>query len=404
LAPVANTAHLTGRHIGVYEVLEPIGSGGMGDVYRARDTNLKRDVALKVLPDAFALDRDRLARFKREAQVLASLNHPNIAAIYGFDEAEGVHALILELVDGPTLADRIARGPIPIDETLPIASQVAEALEAAHERHVVHRDLKPANIKLRGDGAVKVLDFGLAKALGPPGAAAATASPTITPAVSAAGVVLGTAAYMSPEQAKGRETDKRTDVWAFGCVLYEMLTGTPAFGGDEISDTLAAVLRDQPDWSALPGTVSPPVRALIEGCLEKDRNARIADLSTARFLVDERRAVAFGTQPAIVTRHAAWERAMLFAAIAVVAAASGAVAVWRLTSSTAEIPPIARFSIAPDEAPVSSANRRIVAVSPDGRTIAYVADQRIYLRSMSEEEPPRPLDRMASCSEIGRKA
>ena len=228
----------------------------MGKVWRAHHTALKRDDALKVLPDAFASDPDRLARFGREAQVLASLNHPNIAHVYGLEQSDGVQALVMELVEGPTLADRIAQGPIPVDEALAIAKQIAEALEAAHEKGIIHRDLKPANIKVRPDGTVKVLDFGLAKALEPASGARidATASPTITsPAMmTGVGVLLGTAAYMSPEQARGKAVDKRTDIWAFGCVLYEMLTGKRAFAGEDVSDTLAAVLKGDPPWSALP--------------------------------------------------------------------------------------------------------------------------------------------------------
>src|SRR5687767_14564905 len=252
-----------GSRLGPYEVTALIGEGGMGKVWRAHHTGLKRDDALKVLPDAFASDPDRLARFQREAQVLASLNHPNIAHVYGLERADpstgsgqaGVQALVMELVEGPTLADRIAQGPIPVDEALPIAKQIAEALEAAHQQGIIHRDLKPANIKVRPDGTVKVLDFGLAKALEPVAASTidVTASPTITsPAMmTGAGMLLGTAAYMSPEQAKGRAADKRCDVWAFGCVLYEMLTGKRAFQGDDVTDVLVAVLSKEPDWSAL---------------------------------------------------------------------------------------------------------------------------------------------------------
>jgi eukaryotic-like serine/threonine-protein kinase len=259
-----------GARLGPYEIQSAIGAGGMGEVYRARDARLKREVALKILPESFASDPDRLARFQREAQVLASLNHPNIAAIHGLEESGGTRSLVMELVEGPTLADRIAQGPIPVDEALTIAKQIAEALEAAHDQGIIHRDLKPANIKLRPDGMVKVLDFGLAKALEPTGTRVdATASPTITsPAMmTGVGVLLGTAAYMSPEQARGKAVDKRTDIWAFGCVLYEMLTGKRAFAGDEIPDTLANVLTREPDWNALPAKTSARLRELLSRCL-----------------------------------------------------------------------------------------------------------------------------------------
>src|SRR5262245_7068629 len=241
-----------GARLGPYEVTAQIGVGGMGEVWRAIDTNLGRQVAIKVLPDAFAQDRERLARFEREAKTLAALNHPNIAIIHGLEKSDGAYALVMELVDGPTLADRIARGAIPLEDALPIAKQIAEALEAAHEQGIVHRDLKPANIKVRDDGTVKVLDFGLAKASdSSPSTADTSQSPTITsPVMTQMGVMLGTAAYMSPEQAKGRPADRRSDVFAFGAVLFEMLTGKRCFPGDDVSDTLAAVLRGEPQWSA----------------------------------------------------------------------------------------------------------------------------------------------------------
>ena len=278
-----------GTRLGAYTVDAPLGAGGMGEVYRARDTTLGRDVALKVLPDAFATDPDRLARFKREAQVLASLNHPNIAAIHGFEDGNGVSALVLEFVDGSTLADRIAQGPIPLDQALSIARQMADAVDAAHEHGVIHRDLKPSNIKLRPDGTVKVLDFGLAKALDADGTSGdPSQSPTITsPALTRMGVVLGTAAYMSPEQARGRAADKRSDVWAFGCVLYEMLSGTRAFGGAETSDTIAAVLRADPEWAALPASVPDAIVRLLHRCLEKDHTRRLRDIGDARLEIDE---------------------------------------------------------------------------------------------------------------------
>ncbi len=240
----------------------------MGQVYQATDTKLNRQVALKILPEAFANDPDRLARFQREAQVLASLNHPNIAQIHGIEEDEGTRALVLELVEGPTLADRISRGPIPLDEALPIAKQIAEALEAAHEAGVIHRDLKPANIKVREDGTVKVLDFGLAKALDPNPDADPSQSPTLTAAATQRGVIMGTAAYMSPEQARGKPVDKRADIWSFGVVLYEMLTGCRAFSGQDVSHTLAAVLMKEIDWTALPTDLPETPRRLLRRCLQ----------------------------------------------------------------------------------------------------------------------------------------
>src|SRR4030095_4290533 len=275
-----------GTRLGPYEIGAQIGVGGMGEVYRARDTQLQRDVAIKVLPEALAHDAERLARFEREARTLASLNHPNIAHIHGLQESDGTKALVMELVEGPTLADRIAHGAIPVDEALPLARQIVEALEAAHEQGIIHRDLKPANVKVRADGVVKVLDFGLAKALDPAssGSTDATASPTITSRalMTRMGVILGTAAYMSPEQAKGRTADRRSDMWAFGCVLYEMLSGTRAFAGDDVSDTLAAVVRGEPDWTALPQETPAPIWRLLRRCLAKDPKIRIADASTAR--------------------------------------------------------------------------------------------------------------------------
>ena len=242
-----------GSSIGPYEILAAIGKGGMGEVYRARDTKLKRDVAIKSLPEAFARDPDRLARFQREAETLAALNHPNIGAIYGVEESDGGRLLVLELVEGETLADRIARGPIRVDDALAIARQITEALEAAHEKGIIHRDLKPANVKVLPDGKVKVLDFGLAKAMESGSANAGLSnSPTLSMAATGAGVILGTASYMSPEQAKGRTVDKRTDIFAFGCVLYEMLAGARAFDGEDLTQILARVLEREPDWTRLP--------------------------------------------------------------------------------------------------------------------------------------------------------
>src|SRR5690348_8143489 len=278
----------TGANLGAYEILAPLGAGGMGEVYRARDTRLGRDVALKVLPEAFARDAERMARLRREAQVLASLNHPNIAAIYGFEDSGATHALVMELVEGPTLSARIKQGAIPVEEALPIARQIAEALEYAHERGIVHRDLKPGNIKITDSDAVKVLDFGLAKAVeGDAASMDISSSPTISRMATQAGIILGTAAYMSPEQAKGKSVDRRTDIWAFGCVLYEMLTGKMAFSGETVTDTLAAVIRAEPDWSALPETTPVHVRVLLQRCLQKDAKQRLRDIGDARIAIEE---------------------------------------------------------------------------------------------------------------------
>ena len=262
-----------GRRLGVYHLQALLGAGGMGEVYRARDTRLERDVAIKILPQMFTADPDRLARFEREARVLASLNHPSIGAIYGLEEADGLRGLVLELVEGETLADRLRRGPLPVAEALFFARQMAEALDAAHERGIVHRDLKPANIKITPEGTVKVLDFGLAKAATGDGAGPdLTHSPTVTVAGTREGVILGTAAYMSPEQARGKPVDKRTDIWAFGCVLYEMLTGRSAFGRDTTTDTLAALVERDPDWSRLPAGLSTNIRRLLQHCLPRIRS------------------------------------------------------------------------------------------------------------------------------------
>jgi hypothetical protein len=272
-----------GARLGAYEIGGPLGAGGMGEVYRATDTQLKRDVAIKVLPPSFAEDADRLARFQREAEVLAALNHPNIAHIYGLERSEGTAALVMELVEGPTLADRIAQGPIPPDEALHIALQIAEALEAAHTRNIVHRDLKPANIKVTPEGIVKVLDFGIAKAIETQAGASGPQKPSLTtPAMTQAGILLGTAAYMAPEQARGKAVDQRADVWAYGCVLYEMLTGQPAFGGEDVPMTLARVLANDTDLKSMSGAIPPAVRHTIKLCLEKDVRKRIADIRDAK--------------------------------------------------------------------------------------------------------------------------
>ncbi len=277
---------MIGQTLAHYEITGLLGEGGMGEVYRARDTKLDREVAIKVLPEEFAKDKERLARFEREAKLLASLNHPNIASIHGFEDSDGVKALVLELVEGPTLAERIAEGPIPVEEALPIARQMAEALEAGHDAGVIHRDLKPANVKVREDGTVKVLDYGLAKALEgdtPSGTALELSqSPTLTRHGTQVGVILGTAAYMSPEQARGKRVDRRTDIWAFGAVLYEMLSGKRAFAGEDVSDTLAAVLRAEPDLDVLPSQTPGSILRILQLCLTKDPKERARDIGDVR--------------------------------------------------------------------------------------------------------------------------
>ena len=276
-----------GTQLGHYEIVSPLGKGGMGEVWRARDSKLGREVAIKTLPEEFAQDEERLARFEREAKLLASLNHPNIAAIYGLEEDNGTRFLVLELVEGDTLADQLKRGAIPVEESLKLALQIAEALEAAHEKGVIHRDLKPANIKVTPDGKVKVLDFGLAKAFASDGKDKnLSQSPTLSLAATQQGVILGTAAYMSPEQARGKTVDKRTDIWAFGCVVYEMLTGQRAFEAEDVSLTLAAVLRGEVHWKALPSDLSPTLRVYLKRCLEREPKQRVSDMADMRLALE----------------------------------------------------------------------------------------------------------------------
>jgi serine/threonine-protein kinase len=369
----------------------------MGEVYRAHDTKLGRDVAIKTLPEAFTTDPDRQARFKREAQVLASLNHPNIAAIYGLEDAADVHALVLELVEGPTLADRISLGPIPIDETLPIARQIADALEAAHDQGIVHRDLKPANIKIKSDNSVKVLDFGLAKMLEPEVAPSGLSmSPTLSVHATHAGVLLGTAAYMSPEQARGKAVDRRADVWAFGCVLFEMLTGRQTFdAGETVSDAIAAILRTEPDWSRLPADTPPRIRKLLRRCLQKDPQKRLPHIGVARIEIDDGEAdsVASTAASAVSTpapRPTLWRRALPAIAASVLVGVLVATAAWTLRPVPAT-PPITRFSITvPDSQVFTTTTRRMLTISPDGTQIAYVANARLFLRAISDLEA-RPI-------------
>jgi serine/threonine-protein kinase len=357
-----------------YEVREAIGSGGMGDVYRATDTELKRDVAVKVLPESFAADADRLARFRREAEVLAALNHPNVAQIFGLEKADGRIVIVMELVDGPTLAERIASGPLPADEALGIARQVAAALEAAHERQIVHRDLKPANVKLKPDGTVKVLDFGIAKTVDVRAASAGRTPVAATPAATETGVILGTAAYMSPEQARGKPVDQRTDIWAFGCLLFEMLTGQPAFGGEDVMLTLARVLDRDTDLSSMPGTLSPAVRQTIKLCLEKDPRRRIADIRDVRLALDG--AFDAGSFRARQATHAAiWWRPL---PVALTALALGAAVVWIASQRSEPTPserPLRLRVAAPATVGPDLSGAAGFSLSPDGRYLAIAGTE-----------------------------
>ena len=379
----------SGTRLGPYEIVSPLGAGGMGEVYRARDTKLNRDVAIKVLPDVFARDPERLARFTREAQTLATLNHPNIAHIHGLDESGHVRALVMELVPGDDLSVLIAHGPIPLAEALPIARQIADALEAAHESGIIHRDLKPANVKVRPDGIVKVLDFGLAKAMDPveAGFSRPEHSPTLTARATQMGMIIGTAAYMAPELAKGKAVDKRADIWAFGVVLYEMLTGRRAFDGDDISTTLAAVLMKDPEWTALPAATPPSIRALVARCLVKDPRHRLRDMGDARLQVEDALAGRGESAPLVIAPpgdakrgRPAWQ---LASAMAVIAAAAAAAA-WFAKPSTP--PALMRLSIAlPPGEQVTTAP----AISADGRLVAYAAGRtaatsQLYLRSLDD--------------------
>jgi serine/threonine-protein kinase len=367
---------LTARHrIGAYEIVAALGADAMGEVYRARDTTLNRDVALKVLPEPFALDPDRAARFKREAQLLATLNHPNVGAIYGLEASNGGQALVLELVDGQTLAERVARGPIPLEEALSIARQIAAAVEAAHEKGIIHRDLKPANIKIDRSGAVKVLDFGLAKVWDGAPHSDLSASPRLTATGIGEQTVLGTPAYMSPEQARGRSLDRRTDIWSFGCVLYEMLTGRAPFAGDTISDTLAAILDREPDRTLLPADTPLPIRRLLRRCLEKDCHRRLDSAAGIRLEIDDALASPADETPALSSAPSRRIAQMTIAAVAGVAAIAALAA--RILAPAPLVPTVlpSRFAIVPPpEPPLNvTGNDRDLALSPDGRRLVYRA-------------------------------
>jgi Tol biopolymer transport system component len=387
-----------GSKLGSYEVTGALGAGGMGEVYRARDTRLGRGVALKVLPGAFAADRERMARFEREAKVLASLNHPNIAAIYGFEDSGEVQALVMELVEGPTLAERIKSGAIPVDEALQIAKQICEALEYAHERGIIHRDLKPANVKVTPDGAVKILDFGLAKALeGETAAADISSSPTISRMATQAGIILGTAAYMSPEQAKGKSVDRRADIWAFGCVLYEMLTGKMAFSGETVTDTLAAVIRAEPDWTLLPKDTPTHVRVLLQRCLKKDAKQRLRDIGDARIALEEvlsgvakEQMASAGAAPPVWRRALPWAVAALCAVVA-----AGLAAYLYFGRATGGNSGNVTLDVSlPDGVSVVTRDSPSVALSPDGKEIVFMGAKgtvsQLYRRSLDEPDA-RPI-------------
>jgi serine/threonine-protein kinase len=399
---------VAGDRLGRYEILAPLGAGGMGEVYRARDAQLERDVAVKVLPDAVAGDPDRLARFEREAKLLASLNHQNIATLHGLEEHQGQRILVMELADGETLAATLEKGPIPIEDALPIALQIAEGLEAAHEQGIIHRDLKPANVMLSAEGKVKILDFGLAKAWHDEASDAdLTHSPTLTAQMTAAGVLLGTAAYMSPEQARGKPADKRADIWAFGVILFEMLTGSRLFEGETTSDVLAAVLRAEPDWAELPAETPRPVGRLLRRCLERDPRERLHDIADARLEIQEAIAQPKWASPEQSERleltfrdkvRVAWP--ILLAAVALGALIAGG-AVWKLiekspaapslsTRLTLDLPPGTTMG-----ATVDAGSRPQLAISPDGRWVVFGAREgdtwRLFKRSLEQfDATPMP--------------
>ncbi len=420
-----------GTKVGPYEVVGALGAGGMGEVYRARDTKLGREVALKVLPEEFASNPERMGRFEREAKVLASLNHPNIAAIYGFEDSGGVHALVMELVEGQTLAEVIAGGQtrsrissgsgssgpgapgtgqsaragvpaprkaLPIDEALPIAKQIAEGLEYAHERGIVHRDLKPANVKITPDGAVKILDFGLAKALtGETPAADPSASPTLSHLATQAGIILGTASYMAPEQAKGKPVDRRADIWAFGCVLYEMLSGRKPFDGETITDILAAVVRAEPDWSLLPANTPPAIRNLLARCLKKDPRQRLQAIGEARIALEEAAsgpaeptAAPSPAAPRAPALQAPWRRALPWAGMLVLAAVAAIFAFQYETRAPRPAPAVIS-QILPPAGQAFSLNGNVTgppSLSPDGSKLAFAAvgpdgKQQLWVQTLS---------------------
>ena len=383
---------MIGKTISHFKILEKIGQGGMGVVYRAEDTSLSREVAIKVLPEQFTQDPQRLARFEREAKLLASLNHPNIAAIHSFEHADEVHFLVLELVPGETLAERVAKGPLPIEEALEVCRQIADGVEAAHEKGVIHRDLKPANVKLTPEGKVKILDFDLAKAFEEElPVSDISQSPTLTEEMTRAGVILGTAAYMSPEQARGKPVDKKADIFAFGCLLYELLTAKRAFGGETVTDTLAKVLEGEPEWDALPGVLPSTIRFLISRCLQKDPGKRLQHIDGARILIEEAlsgetTASSIGLGGAAQPVQQRWGMTVGLVALGAVVAD---LAVWLLIQPSTPEQQLNKLTITPSQ-DVSMANlaSNELAISPDGRHLVYAARSaggiQLYLRSLDD--------------------
>jgi serine/threonine protein kinase/Tol biopolymer transport system component len=383
---------MIGKSLVHYEISAEIGKGGMGEVYQAKDTKLGRDVAIKVLPEEFAMDHDRVARFQREAKLLASLNHPNITAIHGLEESEGIHFLVMELIEGDMLRDRIKSGPIPVEEALKLALQMAEALEAAHEKGVIHRDLKPANIKVTPDGKVKILDFGLAKAyVGDQENVSPMDSPTISAAATQQGVILGTAAYMSPEQAKGKSVDKRADIWAFGVVLFEMLTGRQLFTGETASETLASVMKSEPEWNNLPLNLHSRIRLLLERCLKKDPRNRYSGISDARVDIQEVLADPDGVlaETTVAVKFGAKSRIyILWTAATIVLIFIATLAVWKLKSP--EHHQVTRFvHDLKEDQQLEYQPYPDLAVSPDGRQFAYGTSSGLFLRSLGELDARR---------------
>jgi Tol biopolymer transport system component len=396
-------AILPGRRLGPYEILSAIGAGGMGEVYRARDRKLGRDVAIKVLPANFVNDPERLSRFQREARMLAALNHANIATIYGLEQCDGVACLVMELVSGETLAERVKSGPLGIEEALKIAAQIAEALEAAHEKSIIHRDLKPANVKLTSEGKVKVLDFGLAKAFaGDMETYDPANSPTMSAAATMQGMILGTAAYMSPEQARGKSVDKRTDIWAFGCLLYELLTGKQAFAGEDITEILAAVVKSEPDWNLVPTNTPPAVRLLLKRCLQKDRTLRLRDAGDARIEILEALSNPPGMSadiaaPAKGIRALGRRELFLGVGVLLLVAMIASLVTWNLKPSPAlSVQSVTRtvINLPPGQQLAGLEVGPAVALSPDGTHLAYVArqadTQQLYVRALDSVEA-RPI-------------